>query len=110
MEGTLECPSRTRLSRSIYSNSSRYPLLAASHPARTIRGTGRPGRPVVLQANPRTAYAPLTDDCLTGRGAWGMTRAIEDNAVTVRERDAMTQERVAMNAVADYLAVRLKGS
>jgi glycyl-tRNA synthetase len=36
--------------------------------------------------------------------------SLEDNAVTVRERDAMTQERVAMNAVADYLAVRLKGS
>jgi glycyl-tRNA synthetase len=29
--------------------------------------------------------------------------------VTVRERDAMTQDRVAMSAVADYLAVRLKG-
>jgi glycyl-tRNA synthetase len=36
--------------------------------------------------------------------------SLEDNAVTVRERDAMTQERIAMDAVADYLAVRLKGS
>jgi glycyl-tRNA synthetase len=35
--------------------------------------------------------------------------SLEDNAVTVRERDDMTQERVAMNAVADYLAARLKG-
>ena len=35
--------------------------------------------------------------------------SLEDNAVTVRERDDMTQERVAMSAVADYLAVRLKG-
>ena len=36
--------------------------------------------------------------------------SLEDNAVTVRERDAMTQERVTMSNVADYLAVRLKGS
>jgi glycyl-tRNA synthetase len=36
--------------------------------------------------------------------------SLEDSAVTVRERDAMTQERVAMDAVTDYLAVRLKGS
>src|SRR6202011_6366501 len=36
--------------------------------------------------------------------------SLEDNAVTVRDRDAMTQERVAMDAVGDYLAVRLKGS
>lgn len=35
--------------------------------------------------------------------------SLEDNAVTVRERDHMTQERVAMDAVADYLAKRLKG-
>lgn len=35
--------------------------------------------------------------------------SLEDNAVTVRERDAMTQERVAIDNVADYLAVRLKG-
>ena len=35
--------------------------------------------------------------------------SLSDDAVTVRERDTMTQERVAMNAVADYLAVRLKG-
>jgi len=36
--------------------------------------------------------------------------SLEDNAVTVRGRDDMTQQRVAMNAVAEYLAVRLKGS
>jgi len=34
--------------------------------------------------------------------------SLEDNAVTVRERDNMTQDRVAMDAVADYLAARLK--
>ena len=36
--------------------------------------------------------------------------SLEDNAVTIRERDAMTQERVAIDAVSDYLAVRLKGA
>ena len=36
--------------------------------------------------------------------------SLEDHAVTVRERDTMTQERVALDAVADYLAVRLKGA
>jgi glycyl-tRNA synthetase len=35
--------------------------------------------------------------------------SLDDHAVTVRERDAMTQERVAIDAVSDYLAVRLKG-
>jgi glycyl-tRNA synthetase len=35
--------------------------------------------------------------------------SLQDNAVTVRERDAMTQERVSIDAVSDYLAVRLKG-
>jgi glycyl-tRNA synthetase len=35
---------------------------------------------------------------------------LEDNAVTVRERDAMTQDRVGIANVSDYLAVRLKGS
>ena len=35
--------------------------------------------------------------------------SLEDHAVTIRERDAMTQERVAIDAVSDYLAVRLKG-
>jgi glycyl-tRNA synthetase len=35
--------------------------------------------------------------------------SLEDNAVTVRQRDDMTQERVAMDALTDYLAVRLKG-
>ncbi|MDQ2628181.1 glycine--tRNA ligase [Mycolicibacter senuensis] len=35
--------------------------------------------------------------------------SLEDHAVTVRERDSMAQERVAIDAVADYLAVRLKG-
>jgi glycyl-tRNA synthetase len=35
--------------------------------------------------------------------------SLDDHAVTVRERDAMTQDRVAIDTVADYLAVRLKG-
>ena len=35
--------------------------------------------------------------------------SLEDQAVTIRERDAMTQERVAITSVADYLATRLKG-
>ncbi len=35
--------------------------------------------------------------------------SLQDNAVTVRRRDDMTQERVAMDAVADYLGARLKG-
>ncbi|MCB0928708.1 MAG: glycine--tRNA ligase [Mycobacterium sp.] len=34
---------------------------------------------------------------------------LEDNAVTIRERDAMTQERVGIDRVSDYLASRLKG-
>ncbi|EUA33398.1 anticodon binding domain protein [Mycobacterium xenopi 4042] len=33
---------------------------------------------------------------------------LEDHAVTVRERDAMTQDRIAIDAVADYLAPRLR--
>lgn len=36
--------------------------------------------------------------------------SLDDQAVTIRERDAMTQERVALDAVSDYLAVRLKGA
>ncbi|ABM14599.1 glycine--tRNA ligase [Mycolicibacterium vanbaalenii] len=36
--------------------------------------------------------------------------SLEDHAVTIRERDAMTQERVAISEVSNYLAVRLKGS
>ena len=35
---------------------------------------------------------------------------LEDQAVTIRERDAMSQERIALDAVSDYLAVRLKGA
>ncbi|KUH80497.1 MULTISPECIES: glycine--tRNA ligase [unclassified Mycobacterium] len=35
--------------------------------------------------------------------------SLEDQAVTIRERDAMTQDRVALDNVSDYLAVRLKG-
>ena len=34
---------------------------------------------------------------------------LEDQAVTIRERDAMTQDRVALDGVTDYLAARLKG-
>ncbi|BBX15880.1 glycine--tRNA ligase [Mycolicibacterium duvalii] len=36
--------------------------------------------------------------------------SLDDGAVTIRERDAMTQERVAIDQVSDYLAVRLKGA
>jgi glycyl-tRNA synthetase len=35
--------------------------------------------------------------------------SLDDHAVTVRERDAMTQDRVPMDAVADYLGARLRG-
>jgi glycyl-tRNA synthetase len=35
---------------------------------------------------------------------------LDDQAVTVRERDAMSQERIALDKVSDYLAVRLKGA
>ena len=35
--------------------------------------------------------------------------SLADQAVTVRERDRMSQQRVAIDSVADYLAVRLKG-
>ncbi len=45
-----------------------------------------PGRPVLVQTNPRTAYAPVTDDCLTGRGTMGLVRAADDNGVTLRGR------------------------
>ena len=34
---------------------------------------------------------------------------LEDNAVTIRERDAMTQERVGLDNVVGYLAARLPG-
>ncbi len=34
---------------------------------------------------------------------------LEDNAVTVRERDTMTQERVSLDQVKSYLAARLIG-
>ena len=36
--------------------------------------------------------------------------SLEDQAVTIRERDAMTQDRVALDAVSDYLATRLTGA
>jgi glycyl-tRNA synthetase len=35
--------------------------------------------------------------------------SLDDHAVTIRERDAMTQERVAIDAVVDYLGARLRG-
>ncbi|MEV0066435.1 glycine--tRNA ligase [Amycolatopsis sp. NPDC050768] len=35
--------------------------------------------------------------------------SLEDQAVTVRERDSMTQERIAIDKVVDYLAPRLLG-
>ena len=34
---------------------------------------------------------------------------LDDHAVTVRERDSMVQERVALDQVEDYLAKRLLG-
>ena len=34
---------------------------------------------------------------------------LEDQAVTIRERDSMAQERVALDQVARYLAERLPG-
>jgi glycyl-tRNA synthetase len=34
---------------------------------------------------------------------------LDDRAVTIRERDAMTQDRVALDKVAGYLAERLVG-
>jgi glycyl-tRNA synthetase len=36
--------------------------------------------------------------------------SLEDQAVTIRERDTMAQERVAISEVSNYLAVRLKGA
>jgi glycyl-tRNA synthetase len=35
--------------------------------------------------------------------------SLDDHAVTIRERDAMTQERVAIDAVTEYLGSRLRG-
>jgi glycyl-tRNA synthetase len=35
--------------------------------------------------------------------------SLEDRAVTVRERDSMTQERIALDQVESYLAARLPG-
>ena len=32
---------------------------------------------------------------------------IEDNAVTVRERDSMSQDRISINELVDYLSSRL---
>jgi len=34
---------------------------------------------------------------------------LDDGAATVRERDSMTQERVALDQLAAYLSVRLIG-
>ena len=42
------------------------------------------GRSVAVRADPATAYAPVADDCLTGRGTVGLTRGGDSNAVTVR--------------------------
>ena len=36
-------------------------------------------------------------------------RPLTDHAVTVRERDTMAQERVAMDQIESYLAARLIG-
>jgi glycyl-tRNA synthetase len=35
--------------------------------------------------------------------------SLEDQAVTVRERDSMAQERIAIDKVESYLAARLLG-
>ena len=35
---------------------------------------------------------------------------LEDDAVTIRERDSMSQERVALSEVAAYLGARLIGA
>ena len=45
-----------------------------------------PGRLVTVKTNPATAYAPVTDDCVTGRGTVGLIRAADANDVTVRGR------------------------
>jgi glycyl-tRNA synthetase len=34
---------------------------------------------------------------------------LDDHAVTIRERDTMTQDRIALDSVSDYLSARLKG-
>ncbi len=44
------------------------------------------GHLVAVQTNPRTAYAPVTDACLTGRGTMNLVRAADDNAVTLKGR------------------------
>ena len=36
--------------------------------------------------------------------------SLEDNAVTVRERDSMSQERVSLDKLQDYLAAALAGA
>ena len=36
--------------------------------------------------------------------------SVDDHAVTIRERNTMAQERVAIDAVSNYLAMRLKGT
>jgi glycyl-tRNA synthetase len=35
--------------------------------------------------------------------------SLDDHAVTVRERDKMTQDRVSIDGVSDYLASGLRG-
>jgi D-alanyl-D-alanine carboxypeptidase/D-alanyl-D-alanine-endopeptidase (penicillin-binding protein 4) len=44
------------------------------------------GRPVAVQPDPRTAYAPVTIDCLTGRGTMTLDRAADNNVVTLHGR------------------------
>jgi len=36
--------------------------------------------------------------------------SLEDNAVTIRERDTMSQERVSLDKLQDYLAAALVGA
>ena len=57
-----------------------------------------------VEATARAArYAVLPADVMTGHTA-------DDQAVTIRERDSMSQERVALDQVAGYLAAKLVGA
>ena len=49
------------------------------------------------------------DEFVMGHGRHIEVTISPDQAVTVRERDSMTQERIALDQVRDYLAARLPG-
>ena len=42
------------------------------------------GRMVDVRTVPATAYAPVSDDCRTGKGAAGLTRPVDANALVLR--------------------------